>query len=97
MRKWTIPFLLALALGCANLQPAPAMTPPDADQVARCKVGQSTTRPLIVEWPAVEKATLFSAANAGIVLVHYVATAVRKASLASVPGAEMRSRNSLGI
>lgn len=70
MKLWPLAALL-LACGCA---PAGGMAkPPElpADRYAKCSVKKSQARPLIVEWPSVDRAALESLSRRGLVAVRY--------------------------
>jgi hypothetical protein len=73
---------LALGIAAATLAAAcGAPQPPGLDEagsigapetgVHRCKVSKDTARPMLVEWPAVEKAALQARAAKGLVVVRY--------------------------
>ena len=66
---------LASGTGCARVPAAPAAaTPPDLDHAtaqARCAVRHSADKPLVVEWPAADRAALEARARRGLVPVRY--------------------------
>lgn len=62
---------LAMLGGCRRSAPAGATSPEEALGQATCKAGSSTTRPLLVEWPAADRAMLEAAAESGIVAARY--------------------------
>lgn len=55
--------------------------------VHRSAVARDVERPLLVEWPAVEKATLQAAASRGVVVVRYDGSALRVLDSCDVGGA----------
>lgn len=65
---------LLLTAGCRPAVPNRGTTPGAADAVAgagACHAEQGDTRPLLVEWPAADRAQLEAAANQGLVAVRY--------------------------
>lgn len=67
--------VFALSLGCGAPQPpgldeAGSLGAPDTG-LHQCKVTKDTARPMLVEWPAVEKAALQASAAKGLVVVRY--------------------------
>lgn len=70
--------VLTAAGGCARVPAASTRTPhtvaPDLGQAtdqARCSVRRSADRPLVVEWPAADRAALEARAQRGLVAVRY--------------------------
>lgn len=66
--------LLAGAPACARKPVVAEPTPPDlaaATGQARCAVRRSADKPLVVEWPAVDRAALEAHAREGLVAVRY--------------------------
>ena len=65
----------SLLTGCGAPQPpgfngAGSIAAPETG-VHQCKVSKDTARPMLVEWPAVEKASLQASAARGLVVVRY--------------------------
>lgn len=74
VRIVTLGSLLALALGCGPATPASELvdTPElDVEGQTTCKVKESQTKPLIVEWPSAERVSLEARAKQGLVVVRY--------------------------
>lgn len=73
----TLASSLVMLPGCpkrgssAAEQLAPAPSVEDATGQARCGVKKSSAKPLVVEWPAAERAALESLASRGLVAVRY--------------------------
>ena len=64
--------VLATALGGCAGPPATAKAPVwEPEGQTKATIAKSRNRPLIVEWPAAERATLESSAQRGIVAVRY--------------------------
>lgn len=60
--------------GCAKRSAAAGPTPPDLAEVtsqARCSVRRSADKPLVVEWPAADRAALEARAQRSLVAVRY--------------------------
>lgn len=57
--------------GCGRSSPLGSTSPEQALGQATCKVQSSSTRPLLVEWPAADRAMLEAAAESGIVAARY--------------------------
>jgi len=72
----TLCFATAAVAGCAQ-RPTKHTTPPPTPDLAtataqaRCGVRRSADKPLVVEWPAAERAALEARANQGLVAVRY--------------------------
>jgi hypothetical protein len=67
--------IAVLIAGCGAPQPPGVggvgpVSAPDTG-VHQCKVGKDAARPMLVEWPAVEKASLQASAERGLVVVRY--------------------------
>ena len=67
-----VALMVALALvGCQRDPGLGSTTPQEALGQATCKVKGSSTRPLLVEWPAADRAMLEAAAESGVVAARY--------------------------
>ena len=58
-----------LGIGCASVPPPLRELP--TDKQAKCSIQKSQSRPLIVEWPSADRASLESQARRGLIAVHY--------------------------
>lgn len=78
-----------LAPGCGGPQPSSldgaAIPAAPATGVHQCKVGKDTARPMLVEWPAVEKAALQASASKGLVVVRYDGCRLKQLPRCSLP------------
>lgn len=61
----------AMSGGCGRSMPRGSTSPDQALGQTTCKVRSSSTRPLLVEWPAADRAMLEAAADSGIVAARY--------------------------
>ncbi len=65
---------------------APVAQPADVLGQARCGVNKSADKPLVVEWPAAERAALEARASQGLVAVRYEGCEMQVLSHCDVPG-----------
>ena len=65
---------LSLCLGCLSNAAGPLAEPPSFEpaQQSKCAVTKSQQRPLVVEWPAADRAALEALSKQGLVVVRYV-------------------------
>jgi hypothetical protein len=78
----------ALACGACGRAGAPEPRAPEfaPDSQTKCRVAKSSARPLIVEWPASDRAQLEAAAKRGVVAVRYQGCEMEVLARCSLPG-----------
>lgn len=90
MPPWARPLTSLVALfgfGCgASRAPEPRAPVFEPDSQTKCGVVKSSSRPLIVEWPASDRAQLEAAARGGIIAVRYQGCDMEVLARCKLPG-----------
>jgi hypothetical protein len=79
--------LSVILVACGRaMAPAPRAPEFAPDSQTKCSVAKSSSRPLIVEWPASDRAQLEAAAKRGVVAVRYESCEIELLARCSLPG-----------
>jgi|GEM_PF-3288483 len=63
--------LVSMIVACSGARPVARSTELPTDKQMRCSISKSASRPLIVEWPSADRATLEARIRKGVVPVRY--------------------------
>src|SRR5262245_12527784 len=78
--------VVAFAIGCGGS--SGGARPPGVEAIGqtKCSVAKSSQRPLVVEWPAADRASLEATAKRGVVAVRYDGCEMEVLSSCVIPG-----------